>query len=80
MVSSLVNKEAIQHFRPDISDVQGTVFIGIVLWLLQYVVDLHLAETAVFSFGSHCPVFELADVTLEGKTPESCDDNCPGSH
>ena len=75
---SPVNKEAIQHFHAGRSDAQGTVFIGILLWLLAYVVELHLAESTVFSFGSHCPVFELADVTLEVKTPEACDDNCPG--
>ena len=79
MVSSPVNKEAIQHSCTERSDIQGTVFVGILLWLLQCVVELHLAETTVFSFGSHCPIFELADVSLEGRTPESCDDNCPGS-
>ena len=78
-MSSPVNKEAIQHFHMERSDVQGIVFIGIRSCLLQCVVELHLAETTVFSFGSHCPIFDLADVTQEGRTPESCDDNCPGS-
>ena len=40
VVSSLVNKGAIQHFHTGRSDVQGTVFVGILLWLLQYVVEL----------------------------------------
>ena len=74
-----MNKEAIQHFHTERLDVQETVIIGILLCLLQCVVKLHLAETTVFSFGSHCPIFELADRTPEGRTPDSCDDNCPGS-
>jgi hypothetical protein len=39
------------------------------------VVGLHLAVSTVSSFGPHWPVFELADVTPEGRTPESFDDN-----